>query len=139
MNGEFLVWDLKTGASVPRRPIGVQPPESCPDFPFLWQGRRHLAYALGNNDVCLWDLVKTRVTALFVGHKGPVLCVASFPKKGFLLTGSMDTSLRLWDIGKGNEKARFPHPDWVTCLAFSSDGKQALSGCKDKVVRLWQL
>jgi WD40 repeat protein len=48
--------------------------------------------------------------------------------------------VRLWDLATGEELARFTqHTDWVYSVAFSPDGRQALSGSRDGTVRLWRL
>ncbi|HYT87143.1 MAG TPA: protein kinase [Gemmataceae bacterium] len=36
-------------------------------------------------------------------------------------------------------RATLPHPDWTWAVAFSPDGKLALTGCKDRAARLWDV
>lgn len=57
-----------------------------------------------------------------------------------ILSGSMDNSLKLWDVGTGNELHHLSgHLDTVTCCAFSPDGRSALSGSEDRTLRLWDV
>ena len=50
------------------------------------------------------------------------------------------TSLRLWDLSTGQELRRFEgHTQRVWCVAFSPDGRRALSGAADASLRLWAL
>ena len=50
------------------------------------------------------------------------------PMAGTPLSGGEDACVRLWDLEHGRELARFEgHTDWVTAVAFSPDGRFALS------------
>jgi WD40 repeat protein len=58
---------------------------------------------------------------------------------GRLASGSIDRTIRLWDIERSAETARLEgHTDWVMALAPLSDGRLA-SGSNDKTIRLWDL
>jgi WD40 repeat protein len=48
--------------------------------------------------------------------------------------------LKLWDVATGREiRTFFGHEEPVNSVAFSSDGRTALSGSKDDTLRLWDL
>jgi WD40 repeat protein len=58
----------------------------------------------------------------------------------YVLSGSADSSVILWDVASGAEVRRFTgHLDDVRSVAFSPDGTFALSGSSDGTVRQWQI
>ena len=66
--------------------------------------------------------------------------VAFSPDCRWVLSGSCDNTLRLWELSTGRCLRTFEgHTDFVNSVAFSSDGRWALSGSGDNTVRLWQL
>ena len=56
-----------------------------------------------------------------------------------VLTGShLEKAARVWKFQTGQPQGPpLVHPDWVTAVAFSPDGKTMATGCKDKACRLW--
>ena len=76
----------------------------------------------------------------FEGHSDAVLSVAFSPDGQRLLSGSADSTVRLWNLHSGAETCILSgHTDKVWSVAFLPDGKRAISAGKDKSVRLWDL
>jgi len=69
-----------------------------------------------------------RTVRLFEGHTLQVNCLALSADGRRLLTGSLDTTMRLWDVATGKELRQFPdQPGGVWAVALSADGKRGLS------------
>jgi|GEM_PF-1844401 len=76
----------------------------------------------------------------FTEHKDMVETVAVTPDGKYVVSGSRDNTVRLWELATGQEVRRFMgHADWVSSLAVTPDGKYVVSGSKDKTARVWDL
>ncbi|KAK0704582.1 hypothetical protein B0H67DRAFT_613202 [Lasiosphaeris hirsuta] len=75
----------------------------------------------------------------FEGHTGEVLDL-SWSKNNFLLSSSMDKTVRLWHISRTECLCTFKHKDFVTRLAFHPrDDRFFLAGSLDTMLRLWSI
>jgi WD40 repeat protein len=98
---------------------------------------RTLAFTKGNS-VMLYCLKKKAVRVEFHGHVDLATVLAFSPDSNFLISGSKDKSIRLWDMRSGVSCGVLEgHTDWVIALAVSHDGQQLASGSKDQTVRIW--
>ena len=101
----------------------------------------------------VWD-VGTLKAVQKLQHTGPVTGVAFSPVRGdyraLTAGGVEDACLRLWDAATGERRAKidFKPPTaggkydtttYVSGVAFSPDGKRAVSSHSDWTVRLWDL
>jgi WD40 repeat protein len=75
----------------------------------------------------------------FKGHTGDILDL-SWSKNNFLLSSSMDKTVRLWHISRQECLCTFKHKDFVTSIAFHpKDDRFFLAGSLDSVLRLWSI
>jgi ribosome assembly protein 4 len=73
------------------------------------------------------------------GHVAPVYKVAFSADSRLLVTGSKDTTLKVWTVPSCKLAEDLPgHQDEVYAVDWSPDGKRVGSGGKDKAVRLWR-
>lgn len=73
------------------------------------------------------------------GHTSDVIAL-SWSKNDFLLSGSVDRTIRLWHPRSKACIRRLIHSDIVTCVAFHPTDEQiCISGSADGMVRMWHL
>lgn len=75
----------------------------------------------------------------YTGHTSDLLDV-SWSKNYFILSSSMDKTVRLWHISRKECLCCFQHIDFVTAIVFHPrDDRYFLSGSLDGKLRLWNI
>lgn len=75
----------------------------------------------------------------FKGHTGEILDL-SWSKNNFLLSTSMDKTVRLWHTSREECLCTFKHKELVSKVAFHPrDDRFFLAGCLDATLRLWSI
>lgn len=90
----------------------------------------------------LWDLnAKKQIFVLSI--EDGVTTVAMSPDNRFVAAGSLDKSVRVWDVTTGYLCERLEgdvgHKDSVYSVAFAPNGKDLVSGSLDKTIKMWEL
>lgn len=76
---------------------------------------------------------------LYKEHIHDILSL-DWSKNNFLLSSSMDNTVKLWHPEKPTSLKTFRHPDFVTSVAFHpTDDRFFISGCLDHKCRLWSI
>nr|XP_027200405.1 guanine nucleotide-binding protein subunit beta-like protein [Dermatophagoides pteronyssinus] len=99
--------------------------------------------ACDDKTVNIWSLEKQQFYKRLVGHTKNVTGVAVSPNTKFIVTCSLDKTVRLWNTmgeerfcfrPKGTEEA-------ITCIVFSQEEKRNLiiAGCADGSIKIWSL
>ncbi|CCH42325.1 putative WD repeat-containing protein [Wickerhamomyces ciferrii] len=76
---------------------------------------------------------------IFSGHQHDILSL-DWSKNNFLLSSSMDKTVKLWNVNQSNCLRTYTHGDFVPSIKFHpTDDRFFLSGCLDHKVRLWSI
>jgi hypothetical protein len=74
------------------------------------------------------------------GHADKVSCCAVAPGNSLILSGSKDTTLKVWDAETGKELYTLSgHTEAVNDCAIFPDGRTAVSAGEDGTLRVWDL
>lgn len=119
-----------------------------------------LASCSNDQTVRVWVAATAECKAELREHEHVVECIAwapdgshssinealgNSPKKGtrsgpFLLSGSRDKTIKMWDVGTGLCLFTLVgHDNWVRGLVFHPGGKFILSASDDKTIRTWDI
>ncbi|KAF4307548.1 hypothetical protein GTA08_BOTSDO03836 [Botryosphaeria dothidea] len=75
----------------------------------------------------------------YTGHESTILDL-SWSKNNFLLSSSMDKTVRLWHISRSECLCTFKHADFVPSIQFHpKDDRFFLAGSLDSKLRLWSI
>jgi hypothetical protein len=106
----------------------------------------NLALTGDNSGRCIvWNLntgeIVHRLSGRYSGHSRQIVAAAFLPDGGWVLTASADHTVAQWslDSGEENPSLLLKHPDAITSLGISADGRLAVTGCADGIVRTWDV
>ena len=110
-----------------------------PQYKLCWNGAR-LCSADASGRILFWNVQQGEVKGVCEGHTGPALDIVSLPNRHSILSGSVDTTLRLWDNFTAQCRTAFTgHLQPVRKLAYSKQLDMVASGGDDDFVMLWDL
>ena len=75
----------------------------------------------------------------WIGHIDSVTCMCYSPNGCYIVSGSCDKRIRIWDAETGTAvgKPLKGHTGWVNAVAYSPNGRHIISGSCDKTIRIW--
>ena len=134
--GLIHVWNVDTGRLL-RAMQGPAPP--IRNAVLSPQGKRLAVCVERENVARLYDCATGAERAL-AGHRDFVSGLAFSPDGSTLATGSMDATIRLWNVATGETIASLPgHMQETTDVAFSPDGRTLASLGQNESLKLWHL
>lgn len=98
--------------------------------------------ALGDfdGDLFLGNLQNTYLPVRLMGHSKIISSLSVHQNRRYLLTGSFDSTIKFWDIiARKYLRTYSAHLNWVTCVKFLPNSPYAISGSRDKTLKLINL
>jgi DNA-binding beta-propeller fold protein YncE len=139
VDGRAALWDTVTG-----RQLHILQGHGGMIWSVAYDPRGKYVYTSSwDGTVKMWDAARGVEAKRFPtqGRIADINGMAISPSGKQMLTGSDDGAVRLWDLDAGQEVRQFHgHRGFVYGVAFSPDGKRALSGgSNDNQMILWDL
>jgi WD40 repeat protein len=106
---------------------------------------QHLIFATGaeNGKFSIWDLETGAWRRTIQAHSSPVLSLAFSADGQWLVSGSHNHSIKLWDLDNPSEQPLYviphAHLSQVLSLAINSQQQLLVSGGADRTIKLWDL
>jgi WD40 repeat protein len=94
-----------------------------------------VAYAAVDRMVSRYDLSAGQALPPLTGHRRPVVALAVAP--GGVVSGSYDSTLRLWDTTAGTSAVLKGHTCGADAVAVTPDGTEIVSAARDATWRRW--
>ncbi|KAL8579838.1 hypothetical protein ACOMHN_048114 [Nucella lapillus] len=149
-DGKLILWDVQTGDISAQfqhaSKSGIRVCKFSPDS-------SRIASGSDDDSICIWEIATQTLISSFTGLEDSVVTLAYSPDGHFLVSGSPNGDLQVWDAQFGHGRCLAlrvdAHDLGVTCSDFSpsfgSAGKprggvvQLLlaTGGKDNLIRLW--
>jgi WD40 repeat protein/predicted ATPase/DNA-binding SARP family transcriptional activator len=108
-------------------------------------GATLLASGGADRTIRLWSVSEKQPTErprqrVLTGHEDEVFCLTFDPTGAILVSGSMDGSVRVWQVAAGVTQHRLlGHTAPVTSVSISPDGSTLATSSFDHTIRLWDL
>ena len=83
-----------------------------------------------DKSLSLWSMESPKIIRLFLGHTGPITCT-SFARQNMLASGSMDGTIRIWDVGDAQQYIKLTINEAPSCIFMHKDTSDIICGTKE--------
>uniref|UniRef100_UPI004048D77B WD40 repeat domain-containing protein n=1 Tax=Roseivirga sp. TaxID=1964215 RepID=UPI004048D77B len=134
-NGEVYVLDIRTLEKVHI----IRDSEKSARTLSISEKNAHLAVGYSDNKIRIYSLKDWRLVKEIDAHKISVFTVRYSPDERFLLSGSRDAHIKVWDVIDGYtlKESIVAHMYAINHLEFSPDNKHFVTCSMDKSIKVW--
>ena len=130
-DGKLIMWDLQSGNVINEFTFAD---DQIPNNVAVSPDGTQLAVALFDHTIHLLNASDATMIGTLTGHDDLIMQVVFSPNGEQLLSGGLDRTLRLWDLATGEEVQRIESVGAILNLAFSPDGRRAVTSTGDSVL-----
>lgn len=107
--------------------------------------KNEIAIGYSDNHIRIFDSINYTQKADFEAHTNSIFTLAYSPNNQYLLSGSRDAHLKIWQVQYGNNLHSYTlyqdivaHLFTINHIAYSPNGEFFATCSKDKSIKLWQ-
>jgi periodic tryptophan protein 2 len=98
------------------------------------------AGSLDTFEVYVWSVQTGKLLDILKGHEGPISSLAFSPTDPWLLSGSWDHTVRVWDVfGRGSQVDILQGESEVLAIAVRPDGKEVAASSLKGQIAFWNI
>ena len=134
-DGTLSVWSLEDFSLIRQVPVAEGSIRSIALHP----NEGLIALGCSDHKVYILQRDSLAITHILEGHENSVFSVCFSPDGKYLLSGSRDAHLRVWDVGKKYELSHAlpAHLFTINSIVYHPDGTLFATGSRDKTIKIW--
>lgn len=130
-DGEVVLWDLESGDTIKKWNLHKDMVRT------VYYAKQQGLLISGGDDLMAYliDLQTDKIRSF--EHKTIVRAVSIPPTGAFILTGSEDGILHIWNLDQALSKDLVAHTSDINSITYHPDGRHFLTASNDQTIRLW--
>lgn len=135
---QFKIWDIASGTCL--KTINTNIGKWIRSLDFSSDGSRLAAASDTPPEITIWSIPEFSNIMRLTQHSGKVTSVKFFDDDKYIVSGSEDKTVKVWNSITGDCLTTFSgHHGVVTSVDASQNHKLLASGSEDKTIRIWDI